>query len=391
MTRLDIGSSFPQEFPGGTFNRLVGLLEDANQSGGSEQLAQLVGLLAASDPVGMVIHVVNKTGEDLVENAIGIVKGDSFAIDPPDIGTEEDEDKADEVVLGGVQVEIEAPTDENEGDFYVITIDPLFKFETGRAYLPNAAWARIDIQDEEDKTAGPQDGDTKYLKSGTGSTPILVKPAGTGKKWCIVLLGGGGRGAKATIENALALIKGTVPAASGFDTTGDLIDNCDLLIGKRVLRFGLLLSDPLQSETPITTFSEGALILTIRDNEFFSGNQQFGIEDHARGRATLEKVGGECSAVLADVINPSMTDFIGEDEGVSTMGYLVTIPGRKFFVLPAFDLRSIPGFVYAEAQWPLHQRNARDFVHIGNFTYTADQSPGHDASGTTQWQDDGAC
>ena len=242
MTRLPIGSPFPREFPGGTWNRLVELLEEVKPAGGTEPLA---GLLAASDPVGMVIHVVNETGEDLHEHAIGIIAKDSFAIDPPEIVEEgeEEEDRADEVIFGGVQVEIVAPKEapeapeEGEGnlnDTFVITIDLIPIGEVGRAYLPNAAWARVDIQDAEDSSAGPQDGDTKFLKSGTGSTLILVKPNGTGKKWCIVLLrgGGGGSGRTAGTADNFAICVENIPKAAVPDLTGVSVVDWEFQVGQ---------------------------------------------------------------------------------------------------------------------------------------------------------------
>lgn len=190
MTRLTIGDNFPREFPGDTWNRLVDLLERVEQLGGPDQLLQLVNQTAVADPVGMIINVVNKTGSDLVENAIAIVKKNTFVFDPP--GGEIDE--ADAVVMGGVQLEVESVNSSNKTEPFVITIDPIPDDATGRAYLPGASWARLDIQSEGDSTAGPEDGDAKCLKTGQGSTPILVKPPGTGIKWGIVQLGGGGGG-----------------------------------------------------------------------------------------------------------------------------------------------------------------------------------------------------
>lgn len=148
--------------------------------------------------------------------------------------------------------------------------------------------------------------------------------------------GRGGGGA----TKAIAVVKGTVPAASGFDITGTLTEGAD------VGTFGVL--DANFTSSSITA---GALIVEY---------------DATGDDARVVFKGGE--PYVLPVINPSYMQFIPPSTGSPIMGTIATYDNEEYFVLPTMDPRSRPGWT------------------AGN-----DQSIGHDIDGMEEWQDDDLC
>lgn len=132
-----------------------------------------------------VVHIVNKSGYDVHEfDILGI---DNSALTPPTIGVD---DSADEVILGGVQLECVELDDTEHADRFVVALEPIADGESGRAVIAGVTWARVAIQTSDDLFADLDDSDsTKFVGSISDGEQILWKPSGTGDKWCIVLLG----------------------------------------------------------------------------------------------------------------------------------------------------------------------------------------------------------
>lgn len=166
------------------------------------------------------------------------------------------------------------------------------------------SWVQIDVQSEADTTAGPVDGDSEKLKSGIGEATIVWKEPGTGTKWAIVRLGGGGGG---QARGAVAIIIGTVPASSGISTIP--------APGQPMITFGRL-------EASLGSTVAGAVILN-------SDGTPVWVDGHAK---------------VLPVINPSYTDFYAPD-GIAQTGTIQTSGEEEVFVLSTFDLRSVPQFI----------------------------------------------
>ncbi len=100
------------------------------------------------------------------------------------------EDNQEEFENGGALVGV-TPTLEHTGKF-VICAESIPNNELGLAYISGACRARINVNSESDAQADVRDGDATKLESGPGPATILWKEAGTGTKWAVVRLGGGG-------------------------------------------------------------------------------------------------------------------------------------------------------------------------------------------------------
>lgn len=90
------------------------------------------------------------------------------------------------VALSGV-----APTADHE-DAFVVLLEPLAAGAVGEAVISGAVQVAVDVAAESDTTCGAVASDAAKLKSGVGSNRILWKEAGTGTKWAVVRVGGGG-------------------------------------------------------------------------------------------------------------------------------------------------------------------------------------------------------
>lgn len=172
-------------WPVDTWNRLVDSLEnniDMIKLGSfiRDSLSQYHSLQHAC-----VINVVNKSEYDVHEfDVLGI---DNSAMTPPTIGVD---DSANEVILGGVQIEGVEPNRSDHADAFVITLEPIAENGTGRAVIVGVTWARVDITDANHNQATIDDADSTQLTSvSSNGVQIIWKPSGTGAKWCIVNLG----------------------------------------------------------------------------------------------------------------------------------------------------------------------------------------------------------
>ena len=306
-------------------------------------------------PLGALdIVVENVTGSDLIELAVVGLKDP--ALNPPEIAGPElpgqeppaDGNKADRVILSAPVLQADQASDQTDAQFLAITRQPIAAGKVGRAWVMGLCWARIEIEDESHKHARATDGDTTKLTSvdTDSGVPIVWQPGGTGNKWCMVLLGGASAKAEAKIEGAFAIIKGTVPAASGIDVSGPISE------GQSVFTPGRLAANRNGS-----TFVEGALIVNPDGTAVFEPEPG------------VEPVPGEDPPLVpkvVDAINCSYTDFVGGD-GVAIGGADVTYRAdgddddQNVFAVPAFDFRSLPGFVEGEVQIPFHPAGADGF------------------------------
>lgn len=91
------------------------------------------------------------------------------------------------------EAEFKAATpDATTGGSFVIAQGPLADDRGGVAALLGLSWAKVDVASETDTHATTIDGDNTKLQSGGSGAEIKWKEAGTGEKWALVLLGGGG-------------------------------------------------------------------------------------------------------------------------------------------------------------------------------------------------------
>jgi hypothetical protein len=162
---------------------------------------------------GVEILAKNMTGDALKEYSI--VGVDKPAFDEPDAVAD---DRAVDVIFRGVVVEVVEATEGEHADKWAVLLEPLADGQVGRAFLPGCTWARVDIKSDGDEKCGIADTVKDNLVSGTGSTPIIWAPDGTGIKWCIVRLGAGG-GANVTI--------GIINTYTPSNWTGDILATGD--------------------------------------------------------------------------------------------------------------------------------------------------------------------
>lgn len=140
---------------------------------------------------GAVAEPAN-SGIILVKNASGADRQrfDVLGIQQPIFGPSDNLDTfKNRPALAGV-----VPTADHAGKF-VILLEPLKSGLIGRATASGVSIARVDVQDEADRMADAAEGQAASLKSGSsGVAQILWKEAGTGVKWAVVRIGGGGGG-----------------------------------------------------------------------------------------------------------------------------------------------------------------------------------------------------
>lgn len=213
MKRIEVGEKL-KSFPAVTWNRLVEAHE-ASQGGlrpGIDVAGRQAGSQVPVDQGGMVVHVLNSTGAALKEfSVIGV--GDPLFTPPAT-------DLADASILGGVQFEAVSPLEASHRSAFALTLEPIGVERVGRAILPGATWARVNLLTENDRVCGVKDSQTQMLEGGTGSTPILWKPAAaTGEKWCVVQLGGGAGGDSTmlvvTVQSPVAALTSTFTVPQG--------------------------------------------------------------------------------------------------------------------------------------------------------------------------------
>jgi hypothetical protein len=141
-----------------------------------------------ADPIGVytpeqIVYVQNNTGSDCDEfDVMGI---DDMAITPTQ---NEAHFKWKRPVISGV-----IPSTADSTGKFVIAFEAIPDGEIGRAFIGGVCPAYIHMQAAGDAFADVADGETSYLQSGSsGAAQILWVESGTGNKWALVRLSGGG-------------------------------------------------------------------------------------------------------------------------------------------------------------------------------------------------------
>lgn len=162
--------------PAAAYNAFIDAARDQQaRQRSSEQSAQ-----AAARSSGLV----------LVKNASGADRGrfDVLGVDGPVFGPADNPDGfRNKLALRGV-----TPTSDHAGRF-VILQEPLKAGAIGHAIAGGVSIVKIDVQAEGDRMADAADGAAGNLISGgSGVAQVLWKEPGTGVRWAVVRLGGGG-------------------------------------------------------------------------------------------------------------------------------------------------------------------------------------------------------
>lgn len=291
-----------QEFPAGTTNWLI------------ENVKLLLAERGGRSSNGLsAFHQVLMKNEhtEPINSPFGVLALDGPINNPADFEFEP---------YNGIKLRGIAP--EAEEDRFAVLQCSIDQGEVTPAIISGPTWARVNVIDEADTVCGPIADDTSKLKSGIGNTPIIWKEDGTGEKWAMVLLGGTGA-VQAELIGVCAVVKGTVPASSNVNTTGPMYTGNETnLLGVQVFTPGVL---PLAFDFSTYLFNAGAVICN---------------PDGTAAVRTLSD--GTKEPVVAEVVNPSYTDFHGGD-GVITTGSLVEIDGETAkFILSWPDLRAMP-------------------------------------------------
>lgn len=283
-------------YPAGTHNWLVASVKQVlSQRGDSLEL-----------PRGEVIGPLCKNGSTAaIKHPYGIMKIEGPLNDPGQYADE---------VSQRVRLVGSAP---KEDDGFVVLQQSAAVDQVVASAVNGLTWVKLEVIEEADEVCGVVDDETGFLETGRGSTPIVWKEAGTGKKWGIVRLGGSA--AKAELIGAFAIIKGTAKGTTGIDTSGDLTAGG----GKQVATI-----QPLTAVATSTQFLQGALLV------------------NPSGKAVV--VDG--SIVVVDAINPSETDFAAGGDGIMMPGVLTDENGVRSFVISWPDFKGGPGHNRLEAQ-----------------------------------------
>lgn len=170
---------------------------------------QLAALSAQAGLPFVPVLVKNATGGAIAR--LGTAVLDGSAIDP-------------DAALAQFKVEwrlkLKTPTDDGVGRPLVL-LDQVDDGGLADAVLLGLAVVQVDIQDAGDTVCGPASGDVAKLKSGVGSIELLDRESGTGVKWCLVLIGGGGGSAPPAVFGT-GMITADVDAAVYSDATNSL-------------------------------------------------------------------------------------------------------------------------------------------------------------------------
>jgi hypothetical protein len=251
----------------------------------------------ASNSAILDVLVKNATGADLTA-AFPIVR----LTTPVNSGLDADVMARRSIVFNGDK------PDADTGSDFAILQSPVLTGKIGSAAIRGYSFCQINVTDADHTFATSSDTDATKLVSGSAGVPIIWKETGTGTKYGIVNLGGGGSG---SASGALAIVKGTVGASSAIDVTGTLSES------NAVVTVGTLTASATD-----TTFTTGALLVNQDGKPIF--------------------VDGALRAL--DVLNPSYTAFAGEGPGVFVAGSVVELDGSEFFILPRFELRTEPSW-----------------------------------------------
>ena len=173
------------EFPGGSFNALVRAFHARQQ--------QRPARPPTREPSGpaLIVSVKNASGSDRLPGQPLGLKGPitPYATD----GNQ---------VYQRPTVEGVTPTTAHSDKFVVCTAK-IANGGVGPAVLLGATWAKVFVNNETHTHAKIKDATATYLESGTDGVPIVWKEAGTGEKWALILLGGGGGSGSAFTQRAI--------------------------------------------------------------------------------------------------------------------------------------------------------------------------------------------
>lgn len=157
-----------------------------------------------SEALVLSLPAVNKTGGPLEERR-PIVRLTDPVETPADLAD------AAQVVLRGLAFECDKPDAETLGRFAVLQ-SPVAEDAMGEAVVAGLTWAKVDVQAESDTHAEAVEDDVEKLRSGSSGARIVWKQEGTGEKWAVVLLGGGGES-----EIVCGRLEATVPKRDWID------------------------------------------------------------------------------------------------------------------------------------------------------------------------------
>lgn len=182
LKKVFIGQRLRQ-FPGKTFNTLIaGEERDRNKSAPHK--------LTAMPQKSPVIVRLAWEGDELLPPGNVVKLGDVLFTPTAEAGAP----------FGGLQFKCSAFEGDDSTAFYAIAMGPIeaatYDGETiltrgvGYGVMPQAWWAKINVTDADHTHGSPSTG--TLLTSGTNGLQIIWKESGTGEKWAVVAMSGGG-------------------------------------------------------------------------------------------------------------------------------------------------------------------------------------------------------
>lgn len=165
------------------------------------------------------------------------------------------------------------------------------------------------------------------------------------------------------VTGVLALILGTVPGSAEAElpdplfTEGEDGNPVPKPVAESIGVLDAEFGQPDGPGTPITGITSGALILTVQQ------------DDEGTWQPVPQIVGepGAWSVIVANVINPSVTEFRG-GSGIMISGSMLTLFNEdgepydvSYFVLPNVDHRSLPNYTKGTKQIVLHEKDQGTF------------------------------
>lgn len=171
-------------FPGKRMQQIVDAIQDVDGIP-SASLDEGIGPVTQR---ALVLSVANQHSAEIERFHI---LGFKDLVDPPNDAAADggEQDAQAEFLVNG-----ELPDTSSHGTNILIAQEPigtLVDNGAGNCMIIGVSRVKVDIKNESDTTAGLITGDATKLESGKAGATILYKPAGTGVKWCLVLLGGG--------------------------------------------------------------------------------------------------------------------------------------------------------------------------------------------------------
>lgn len=127
-----------------------------------------------------IVLVQNNSGADV--DRFGVLGISGVIITPTD---NEEEFKSNWAVTGSTPA---------EGDPFVVLSEPIAASKIGRAWISGAVIVKVNVTDADHDHADSAASTASLESAESGPVRILWKESGTGTKWAIVLIGGGGAG-----------------------------------------------------------------------------------------------------------------------------------------------------------------------------------------------------